>query len=183
MRRPGAPSYLGMTASCGLPMAAGLAFDERHPGASRRHPRSSESTRETNASVPARAPSYDGPASHARLHFTHGCIDDTVSRTKHRLMHCIQALQSRIPVIQSIQGVSIMKKILVSLAVAVSALAAPALSFAQSNGPLTRAEVRADLVRVEQAGYNPAVASDPHYPDDIQAAEAKIAAEETSGGF
>ncbi|GGD61642.1 DUF4148 domain-containing protein [Caballeronia grimmiae] len=76
-----------------------------------------------------------------------------------------------------------MKKILVSLAVAVSALAAPALSFAQSNGPLTRAEVRADLVRVEQAGYNPAVASDPHYPDDIQAAEAKIAAEQTNGGF
>lgn len=76
-----------------------------------------------------------------------------------------------------------MKKILVSLAVAVSALAAPALSSAQSNGPLTRAEVRADLVRVEQAGYNPAVASDPHYPDDIQAAEAKSAAEQTNGGF
>jgi hypothetical protein len=98
-------------------------------------------------------------------------------------MKCIQALQGRIPVIQSIQGVSIMKKILVSLAVAVSALAAPALSSAQSNGPLTRAEVRADLVRVEQAGYNPAVASDPHYPDDIQAAEAKSAAEQTNGGF
>ncbi|MDR5739212.1 MULTISPECIES: DUF4148 domain-containing protein [unclassified Caballeronia] len=76
-----------------------------------------------------------------------------------------------------------MKKIVVYLALAASAFAAPALSFAQSSGPLTRAEVRADLVRVEQAGYNPALASDPHYPDDIQAAEAKVAAEQTGGGF
>jgi hypothetical protein len=34
-------------------------------------------------------------------------------------------------------------------------IAAPGLSFAQSTQPLTRAEVRADLVRVEQAGYSP----------------------------
>ena len=71
-----------------------------------------------------------------------------------------------------------MKKILVCLAVAAGALAAPALSYAQSNGPLTRAEVRADLVRVEQAGYNPSVANDINYPADIQAAEAKIAAQD-----
>lgn len=56
------------------------------------------------------------------------------------------------------------------------ALAAPAFAFAQSNGPVTRAEVRADLVAVEQAGYQPAVASDATYPADIQAAEAKVAA-------
>jgi hypothetical protein len=71
-----------------------------------------------------------------------------------------------------------MKKIFVCLALAAGTLAAPALSFAQSNGPVTRAEVRADLVRLEKAGYEPAVASDANYPADIQAAEAKVAAQE-----
>ncbi len=69
-----------------------------------------------------------------------------------------------------------MSKILAGILVA-AAIAAPAVSFAQSNGPLTRAQVRADLVRVEQAGYNPARAHDVDYPADIQAAEAKIAAQ------
>lgn len=64
------------------------------------------------------------------------------------------------------------------------ALAAPAFAFAQSTnapttGPVTRAEVKADLVRVEQAGYRPQ-AKDVNYPADIQAAEAKIAAQQTS---
>lgn len=58
------------------------------------------------------------------------------------------------------------------------ALAAPALSFAQTdgavNGPLTRAQVRADLVRLEQAGYEPGM-DDPYYPDNLQAAEARLA--------
>jgi DNA-binding transcriptional regulator YdaS (Cro superfamily) len=60
------------------------------------------------------------------------------------------------------------------------ALAAPALAFAQTtNGPVTRAEVRADLERVEQAGYRP-IASDASYPADIQAADAKVAAENSA---
>lgn len=71
-----------------------------------------------------------------------------------------------------------MSKMLVGLALAVATLGAPVLSFAQSNAPLTRAEVRADLVRVEQAGYNPSRGNDVDYPADIQAAEAKIAAQE-----
>ncbi|MFT4438766.1 DUF4148 domain-containing protein [Caballeronia sp. 15715] len=70
-----------------------------------------------------------------------------------------------------------MKKALVCLALAASALSAPVLSFAQSNAPVTRAEVRADLVRVEQAGYNPSRGGDVDYPADIQAAEAKVAAQ------
>jgi hypothetical protein len=69
-----------------------------------------------------------------------------------------------------------MSKILVGIAFAIATLGAPVLSFAQSNEPLTRAEVRADLVRVEQAGYTPG-ANDINYPLDIQAAEAKIAAQ------
>jgi Domain of unknown function (DUF4148) len=76
------------------------------------------------------------------------------------------------------RSITIMKKIFVCLAIAAGTLAVPALSFAQTNGPVTRAEVRADLVRVENAGYNPSMASDPYYPADIQAAEAKVAAQE-----
>jgi hypothetical protein len=67
-----------------------------------------------------------------------------------------------------------MSKMIISLALAAATLGAPVLSFAQSNAPLTRAEVRADLVRVEQAGYSPS-ANDINYPADIQVAEAKIA--------
>ena len=47
-------------------------------------------------------------------------------------------------------------KTLICLTLAVSALASPALTFAQTiSGQLTRAQVRADIVRVEQAGYRP----------------------------
>jgi hypothetical protein len=66
--------------------------------------------------------------------------------------------------------------------VAISAiLAAPAISFAQqSDQPVTRAQVRAELVELEKAGYNPARGEDPTYPADIQAAEAKVAAQKAS---
>lgn len=55
-------------------------------------------------------------------------------------------------------------------------LAFPALSFAQDadTSSLTRADVQADLVRLEQAGYQPTIVP-PDYPADIQAAEAKVA--------
>ncbi len=61
---------------------------------------------------------------------------------------------------------------------AAALVAVPALTFAQSiQAPVTRAQVVADLVRVEKAGYDPAANSD-NYPADIQAAEAKVAASE-----
>ncbi|GBH26847.1 hypothetical protein BvRS1_38960 [Burkholderia vietnamiensis] len=57
------------------------------------------------------------------------------------------------------------------------ALSAPVVAFAQNtNGPVTRAEVRADPARVERAGYRP-IGNDPFYPSDNQAAEAKVAAQ------
>lgn len=60
-------------------------------------------------------------------------------------------------------------------AVAATLLVAPALSFAQqSQAPLTRAQVRAELVQLEKAGYRPGLAS-PYYPEDIQAAQARVA--------
>src|ERR1700693_4332742 len=71
-------------------------------------------------------------------------------------------------------------KSLVSAVALASALAVPAVSFAQqSNGPVTRAQVRAELVQLEKAGWSPAMdmGNNPHYPDGIQAAEAKVAAQ------
>ncbi|RAR52635.1 uncharacterized protein DUF4148 [Paraburkholderia unamae] len=81
-------------------------------------------------------------------------------------------------------------KALVSTLLLACALAAPAAAFAQtaqtaptaqsSATPVTRAQVIADLVRVEQAGYRPS-ASDLNYPDDIQHAEAIVAQEQAHG--
>jgi hypothetical protein len=88
-------------------------------------------------------------------------------------------LQHVVPVVhyRHVLEIGIMKT-LIGLSLAVSALLAPALSFAQAtNAPLTRAQVYADLVRVEQAGYNPSASDDSTYPADIQSAEAKVAAQ------
>ncbi|WP_193101323.1 DUF4148 domain-containing protein [Burkholderia sp. Z1] len=65
------------------------------------------------------------------------------------------------------------------LAVAVLA-AVPALAFADTGQGLTRADVRAELVRLEQAGYNPA-RSEPHYPDDVIAATQRAARSDQNG--
>ncbi|MFP3559273.1 DUF4148 domain-containing protein [Paraburkholderia sp. SIMBA_049] len=74
-------------------------------------------------------------------------------------------------------------KSLIQAVVVAAALAGPVAVFAQSSQPVTRAQVRAELVQLEKAGYNPAQGEDPHYPADIQAAEAKVAAQNgaTSG--
>ena len=53
--------------------------------------------------------------------------------------------------------------------------AAPVLSFAQSNEPVTRAQVRAELVQLQHAGYNPA-ADYTQYPRNIEAALARVEA-------
>ncbi|WP_322104405.1 DUF4148 domain-containing protein [Paraburkholderia sp. J41] len=60
---------------------------------------------------------------------------------------------------------------------AVSALVLPAISYAQygNDRPLTRAEVRQQLIDIENAGYNPAIADDLNYPADIQAAQRRLA--------
>ena len=68
-------------------------------------------------------------------------------------------------------------KVIVSLAVAAS----PTFVFAQSqNVPLTRAQVKAELAQLEQAGYSPAMGEQANYPADIQAAEAKVAAQKAN---
>jgi hypothetical protein len=66
-------------------------------------------------------------------------------------------------------------KLATSLAL-VATLAMPLAAFAQqSQGGLTRAEVRAQLVELEQTGWRPSEEG-PTYPDEVQAAEAKVAA-------
>ncbi|HEX7683546.1 MAG TPA: DUF4148 domain-containing protein [Trinickia sp.] len=59
------------------------------------------------------------------------------------------------------------------------AIAAPAVSYSQSsNEPVARAQIRAQLVELERAGYNPSHADNTAYPNDLQAAEARVAARE-----
>ena len=68
-------------------------------------------------------------------------------------------------------------KSLVYAVVTVSVLAAPAVSFAQqSSSTVTREQVKAELTQLEKAGYNP-VRRDPNYPEDIRAAQARVAAQ------
>lgn len=52
-------------------------------------------------------------------------------------------------------------------------IAAPVASFAQSSQPVSRTQVRAELAQLEKAGYDPHDWI--HYPENIQAAEAKVA--------
>lgn len=66
-------------------------------------------------------------------------------------------------------------KLVQSLIVA-AVVAVPALSFAQSNQPLTRAEVRAQLVELQRVGYNPA-SDQAQYPKNIEAAQARLNAQ------
>ncbi|WP_250504300.1 DUF4148 domain-containing protein [Caballeronia sp. AZ7_KS35] len=66
--------------------------------------------------------------------------------------------------------------------VVAAALAIPAASsFAQSQ-PVTRAQVKAELVQLERAGYNP-TADQTTYPAQIQAAEAKVAAQNGQASY
>jgi hypothetical protein len=68
-------------------------------------------------------------------------------------------------------------KLVQSLVVA-TLVAIPALSFAQVNQPLTRADVRAQLVELERAGYNPA-GDQTQYPKNIEAAQARLSAHQS----
>lgn len=73
-----------------------------------------------------------------------------------------------------------MKSIAQAVVIA-AALAAPLASHAQVSQPLTRAEVRANLLDVEQAGYRPSPGLDVNYPNDAQAAERKLAEQRAAG--
>jgi hypothetical protein len=77
--------------------------------------------------------------------------------------------------IRSVIIMNIVAKVLVSFAV----VAAPAFAFAQvQNEPLTRAQVKAELKQLQEAGYSTASGENANYPVDIQAAEARVAAQQ-----
>jgi hypothetical protein len=79
------------------------------------------------------------------------------------------------------QGLEVVIMKLVQSLVVAAALAITAVpSFAQSNQPVTRAEVKAQLVQLEKAGYQPA-GEDIQYPGDILAAQARVSAENAAG--
>jgi hypothetical protein len=71
-----------------------------------------------------------------------------------------------------------MKQIFVTAVLALLA-SSPTASFAQTDAPLTRAQVRAELASLEQAGYNP-LSVDVDYPVGLQKAAARLLAEQTS---
>jgi type II secretory pathway pseudopilin PulG len=66
-----------------------------------------------------------------------------------------------------------MFKSLVPAIVIASALAAPTFAFAQDNSQLTRAQVKAELVQLEQAGYKPD-GDHATYPANIQAVDQRV---------
>jgi hypothetical protein len=74
--------------------------------------------------------------------------------------------------IESSEGT--MNKLLCGL-LAAAALAPLGAYAQQSNQPVTRAEVRADLVQLEAAGYRPST-HDGDYPQALMKAEARVAA-------
>ena len=77
------------------------------------------------------------------------------------------------------RGINLVNK-LAAIPLIIGALATPALSFAQSSAGLTRAQVVAELVRLEQAGYDPSAGEDDSYPANLQAAEARVAAKDAA---
>jgi Domain of unknown function (DUF4148) len=78
----------------------------------------------------------------------------------------------------------IIMKPLIYAAVAAFVLAVPIISLAQqtqqTNPPLTRAQVQNELAELEQAGYDPRDWF--HYPENIQAAEQRVAAKHAAQG-
>lgn len=66
-------------------------------------------------------------------------------------------------------------KLFVQAIAVAAAFAAPAITFAQSGAPVTRAQVRSELAQLEKAGYHPGDGDESTYPQDLQRAEARIA--------
>nr|WP_256377828.1 DUF4148 domain-containing protein [Paraburkholderia pallida] len=67
---------------------------------------------------------------------------------------------------------------IISCTIAAMTMGIAAAAHAGTDVSLTRAQVYADLVNGEQAGYNQSSGDDAHYPDAIQAAEAKVASQQ-----
>jgi hypothetical protein len=67
----------------------------------------------------------------------------------------------------------VVMKSLIRIVVATVAVVSSFSALAQSNDGATRAQVKAQLIQLERAGYNPD-ATDPTYPSKLLAAESRI---------
>ncbi|TDY27125.1 uncharacterized protein DUF4148 [Paraburkholderia sp. BL6665CI2N2] len=74
-----------------------------------------------------------------------------------------------------------MAKTFIPVIALVSVLALPTVAFANSNGPLTREQVRAELAQLRQAGYD-RNHGDAHYPTHLQSVLKSVAAQQALGG-
>lgn len=73
-----------------------------------------------------------------------------------------------------------MKSLIQSIVIA-AALTAPLAVFAQSNAPVTRDQVKAELTQFQQAGGLRSKGNDPYYPNDVQTAQARADAQNGNG--
>ena len=74
------------------------------------------------------------------------------------------------------------KTLLVHTVCAVAVAAVPVASLAQSDSTLTRAQVQAEIVQLEQAGFNPANANTVDFPTYMQATDAAAAGQSSGYG-
>lgn len=93
------------------------------------------------------------------------------------------ASRDHIPLQDADDQKELIMKSFVFTIVAASALAMPIAAFSQTDATPTRAQVRAELQQLEQAGYDPAKGENPNYPADIQAAEARVSAANSTTGY
>jgi hypothetical protein len=105
-------------------------------------------------------------------------VGELIPSSKHSAFHH-EVLSSAVAWTPDL-GECIMIKSLIRAVVVASSLAAPALALAQANTPLTRAQVNAELVELKRVGGLRATGQDNSYPRDIQAAQARIAAEKAA---
>jgi hypothetical protein len=57
----------------------------------------------------------------------------------------------------------------------------PSVARAGSCAPLTRAQVRCEFLALDRAGYNPSTSDESEYPENVQAAERRLAAARAQG--
>lgn len=63
------------------------------------------------------------------------------------------------------------------------ALSLPVAAIAQSSTPLTRAQVRQQVIDIENAGYNPSTSDSTAYPENIQAAQKRLEGLKANSGY
>ncbi|MEM5369144.1 DUF4148 domain-containing protein [Paraburkholderia azotifigens] len=74
-------------------------------------------------------------------------------------------------------------KLIANAAALSAALLLPLAAYAQSTAPLTRAEVRQQIIEIENAGYNPSTSDSTAYPENIQAAQKRLDALKASDAY